>query len=269
MRTDRYRIVFMGAVLLLLTTLAIVLLASNALAASKIYGTVTDAETDEPIADADAFIYDPEDRMNYHETTTDSEGYYEVEVEPGEYNISISKDGYEEHKGSETVGIEQQVEHNAELEPEVETYLEGHVTDAETSAPIEGADVTIDDGRGQISGTTNSDGYYNISCHEEEFDITITHDEYETHEGDVTVEEGPNTYDAELSPNGGGAGNGGENGGDDDGEDDDDGFDITGSGGLMISGWIVAAVVIVAFVLQMKKKNQGDYGEEEIEDNDE
>jgi len=257
------RLLLAGISFLLLATLALILLASGARAASNIHGTVTDAETDDPIADADVTVYDPEDRDNSHETTTDTEGYYEVEVNPGHYNIHISKDGYEDHEGEENVGIEEQVEHNAELESKVETYLEGHVTDAETGDPIEDADVTIDDGARPISGTTDSDGYYNISCWESEFSIAISHADYETHEGSVTIESGANTYDAELSPNGGGGGNGGENGGDDAGGDDDDGFEITGSGGLMISGWIVAAVVIAAFFIHKKK------GEEEYEDDDE
>ena len=200
------RLLLAGISFLLLATLALLVLSTGALAASNIHGTVTDAETDDPIADADVTVYDPEDRENYHETTTDTEGYYEVEVNPGHYNIDISKDGYEDHEGEENVGIEEQVEHNAELESKVETYLEGHVTDAETGDPIEDADVTIDDGTRPISGTTDSDGYYKISCEEGDFHITITHGDYETHEGDVTVEEGPNQYDAQLEPDGGGGG---------------------------------------------------------------
>jgi len=257
------RLLLAGISFLLLATLALLLLSTGALAASNIHGTVTDAETDDPIADANVLVYDPEDRENYHETTTDTEGFYEVEVNPGHYNIQISKDGYEDHEGEEDVGIEEQVEHNAELEPEEETYQEGYVTDADTSAPIEGAEVKITNERSEFTGTTDGEGYYNISCHDAEFSIAISHADHETHEGSVTIESGANTYDAELSPNGGGGGNGGENGGDDDEEEDDDGFDITGSGGLMISGWIVAVVVIVAFFIHKKK------GEEEYEDDDE
>ena len=255
------RLLLTGAFFLLLVALVLVLLSSNALAASKIYGTVTDAETDEPIEEADVYVYETDNKDNTHKTTTDLEGYYEVTVDPGHYEIKISKDGYETHEGEEDVGFEEQVEHNAELVPEEPSYLEGYVTDADTGNPIEGAEVTLTaekkEKRGEekegkddkeLSGTTDSEGYYNISCKEGNYDIEIAHESYETHTDKVQIKEGTNSYDASLNPSSGGGGGGGD-------DDGDDGFEIAGSGGMvMASGWIVAALLLVTLVLRTKKR---------------
>jgi len=286
----------MGAFFLLLAALALVLWTSNALAASRIYGTVTDADTDDPIEEANVYIYDPDNKDNSHKTTTDGEGYYEVTVDPGHYEIQISKDGYETHKGEEDVGFEEQVEHNAELIPKEETYLEGYITDANTGEPIEGATVTLssqeddkgDDKKGKsgaelearksgsddkegksgaddkeekdggkLTGTTNSEGYYNISCDDGKYKINITHDDYENHNDQISIETGVNRYDAALTRSADDEG-GNDNGGD----DDDGGFELVGSGGLMISGWIVAAVLIV-FIVSLLRDREEEYEEED------
>jgi len=265
MISSRSQLLLIGTFFLLLTILTLVLLAPNALAASKIYGTVTDAETEDPIQEADVQVWDPEDRKNYHKTTTDRDGYYEVEVDPGHYNISISKDGYQKHTGEEDVGPEQQVEHNAELIPEEMTYLEGYVIDADTEEPIQYTNITVFDRKDKFMGKTDGQGYYNLSCKEGEYNINITHENYESHENKIWIEAGANSYDTALSPNDNDGRNGANKGG---GDDDDDSFQITGSDVLMVSGWIVAAVVIVLFVVQMKR-NEEQSEEEESEDEDE
>lgn len=267
--STRFRLLLVGALILLLVALVLVFLSSNALAASKIYGTVTDAETDDTIEEADVYIYESGNKDNGHKTQTDKEGYYEVTVNPGNYNIWISKDGYESHEGEENVGFEEQVEHNAKLEPEMETYLEGYVTDANSSDPIEGANVMLsydkedeknDDKRGDKEddkkddkskspqATTDSEGYYNISCEEGDYTINITHKDYESYEEQIQIEEGANSQDANLTCTSGGDGNGGKDGG---GDDDDDG--IGGMTIMMFMGWLLATVLLVALVIQMKK----------------
>ena len=265
-RSTGFRLLLTGTFFLLLTVLALVLLASNALAASNIHGTVTDAETDEPIQEADVYIYDPDSKDNSHETTTDGAGYYEVTVDPGHYEIKIAKDGYETHEGEEDVGFEEQVEHDAELVPEEPTYLEGYITDKNTGEPIEGADVTLTaeekekrraeekDGEEEkeLTGTTDSEGYYNISCKEGNHDMEITHEDYETHTDQVPVKEGANRYDTGLSPVSGGGGD--DNNGGDGGEDD--GFEFMGSGGAMIAGWLVAAILVGVLFFQMKQRKE-------------
>ena len=78
---SHFRLLFTGAFFLLLAALALVLLSSSALAASNIHGTVTDAETDDPIEEADVYVYDPEnEKGSSHKAQTDGQGYYEVEV---------------------------------------------------------------------------------------------------------------------------------------------------------------------------------------------
>jgi len=265
---------FIGTLILLFLSFTLGLLTSNAHAASNIHGTVTDAETDDPITEAVVHVYDPENkRENYQRTETDRTGYYEVEVEPGHYEIKIEKNGYETHTGEEDVGIEEQVEHNAELVPEEETYLEGYVTDSDTGDPVEGADVTLhaereedekkvpttildekDEDDRKLSAVTDSEGYYNITCKEGQYTIDISMEGYETYKERVRIAEGGNRHDALLTKStGDGRGGGGGNG-------DDDGFDITGSDGIMVMGWVLAAVLLVVLVLQRRDSGLEDGG---------
>ena len=66
--SDFRRLMLSSAVILFFAAIAIVLLSSEALADSSIYGTVTDAETDDPIADADVYVYESGNRENNHKT---------------------------------------------------------------------------------------------------------------------------------------------------------------------------------------------------------
>jgi hypothetical protein len=264
-------ILFAGMLFLLLLTFSI------GTAASDIHGMVTDAETDDPIQGADVYIYDPNDKENNnHETTTDRTGNYEVELAPGDYEIKIVKDGYETHTGEETVGFEESVEHNAELQPdegggggEGDTWVEGHVTEArETRAagePISGATVTVSDRKNTFKGTTDRSGYYNISVKEEgEYGVKITHEDYDAHEGRLDVEKGGNSYDAQLSPKSDDGGDGSDRKGNDgsgDYDSSDDGFEFFGYDGIMVAGWVLA-LVLLGIILMDRRASGSEEGKE-------
>ncbi len=257
-KQNRLRFFLSGAILLFLAALVIVLLSSNAFAASSIYGTVTDAETEDPISGADVYIYETgNEKGNSHKAETDRQGDYAVDLEPGNYQIKISKDGYETHEGEEDVGIEEQVEHNAKLEPKEATYLEGVVTDEDSGNPVSGAEVSIsydtDKGKKAFSGSTDRRGYYNISCEEGNYDIKISHTEYETHEGTVNIKTGGNRYDASLTPGNGGGGDGTDR---DTGTDDEDAELSGGQKAIMASGWVVAAGLLGIVIFLMKKDGE-------------
>jgi len=82
---------------------------------TRIHGTVNDAETHNPVAGADVTVYSMVDRKVYYQTQTDRGGSYELDCNPGDYTLMITKDGYESLK--EEVTLKGQVEHNGKLTP--------------------------------------------------------------------------------------------------------------------------------------------------------
>jgi hypothetical protein len=111
----RSRIIHTGVLFLLMTAFTIVLFTSNAAAASQVFGTVTDAETEKPIEGAKVYIYQSDSKENAVETRTNTKGYYEADIEPGTYSIYVSGEGYS--ASNMEVTVVDKYEHNVELAP--------------------------------------------------------------------------------------------------------------------------------------------------------
>ena len=75
-----------------------------------VYGWVRDERTGEPIPSATVTV-------NGYATTTDSRGYYEVEVDAGTYTVTAKKFGYREARKSINVSTGRRVECNFYLAP--------------------------------------------------------------------------------------------------------------------------------------------------------
>jgi len=165
---------------------------------SKIYGTVTDKETEDPISEARVRIYNK--NKDYYATTND-EGYYEVTCYSGHYTIEIMKSGYRTYNGEEDVGEEEEVEHNAALEPKGEenSRVYGTISDNETGDGIEGADVLLKSSEDSYKVQTDEGGDYSITCYSGDYDVEVHAEGYQSHYGEVSVEENDEVrYDANL-----------------------------------------------------------------------
>ena len=166
---------------------------------SMVYGYVTDADTGDPIDMADVHLRNSD---NSYSTRTDREGYYEIQCASGEYDITISKEGYKTHYGQVKVASDEEVKYDAELNRDgSKTYLDGHVWDAETEEPVNEAEITLEGPNGNYEGYSDKEGYYYISCEPGEYDMRTEHPDYEDDERQVEVREGANQEDVFLEPN--------------------------------------------------------------------
>ncbi|GAB3031436.1 right-handed parallel beta-helix repeat-containing protein [Natronobiforma cellulositropha] len=149
-----------------------------------ITGTVTDAETGEPIENATVSAV--ERPITPLETVTESDGAFELEVPPGTYAVDVLADGYET-TGETDVGVDVDGTTTLDLElTETTASLTGTVLDAETGEPIEGAELVIVQqegvGYGNIgdleggfntTATTDADGVYDVALVEGVFKMDI------------------------------------------------------------------------------------------------
>ncbi|WP_175480088.1 carboxypeptidase-like regulatory domain-containing protein [Natrinema salaciae] len=141
-------------------------------------GTITDADG-EPIANATVTAGD-------QQTTTDENGSYAIELEPGEHTLAVSAAGYEDASRTVTVEADAATTADVVLEPEPTTgTVEGTVTDTD-GEPIADATVTV----GDQQTTTDEDGSYALELEAGEYTLAVSADGYEDASEDVAVDAG-------------------------------------------------------------------------------
>jgi len=123
-----------------------------------ITGLVYNALTSDPIAGANVTVLE----LNMT-TQTDVDGVYEVSVPPGTYTLEVTASGYQTATQTVSVDEAEVVVVNFGLYPIGNGTIAGHVYDATTNEPIDGALVWT-----FVSGTpvytyTNASGYYELS----------------------------------------------------------------------------------------------------------
>ena len=162
-------------------------------------GTVTDEATGDPIDGAEV---DKDGRT----TTTGPQGDYTFDdVEPGTYTVTADADGYEpasrtaEIVDGDIVTVDLALAAEPEPEPE-DGEIVGTVTDAGTSSPIDGAQVTLD-GNG-MSTTTSSDGAFGFGAIAPgTYTVSVDADGYEPASGTAEIIDGDTvTVDLALTP---------------------------------------------------------------------
>ncbi|WP_226038856.1 carboxypeptidase regulatory-like domain-containing protein [Natrinema sp. DC36] len=126
---------------------------------TSIAGTVTDAETGEPISNASVTVIGD---SQTDETTTDSEGAFELAGLPGDrdYAVTVEKRGYEPTTETTTVPAGETATVDVSLAGVGSIAVA--VTDAHFDEPIESATVEATGARGTYSGVRVSDGTYRI-----------------------------------------------------------------------------------------------------------
>lgn len=147
------------------------------------------------------------DNPQSDEATTDDDGEVEFELEDGEYDLTVSADGYEdvEHDveidgGDEDVWLvleasddEQDDEGDADGDDDADdTYtLTTYVVD-EDGDPIEDATVEVVEsglfGDNDETGTTDDDGEAEFDLEDGEYDLTVSVDGYEDAEDHVEID---------------------------------------------------------------------------------
>ena len=136
-------------------------------------GVVTDAKTNEPLAGVRILLSDG--WWTEEEVTTDESGAYSFAIgdDTSEFSLTASLDGYNEYKVEGITFAEGSQVVNIALEPIV-TTVSGVVTDAETSEPLEGAQVMLQSGWVMFMGTTDAEGHYSFEVTETDLDYTLT-----------------------------------------------------------------------------------------------
>ncbi|RLC75998.1 MAG: hypothetical protein DRJ03_29385, partial [Chloroflexi bacterium] len=149
-----------------------------------IYGYVKDSKTMLPIPNATITI-------NGYTTSTNSAGYYEIEVPAGTYTVSASKSGYRSESRTVTVGAGEMVGCNFLLEP-VPTpppekgIIYGTVRDVVTREPLSGVTIKING----YTAVTDTSGYYEVEVMPDTYTVTASKTGYEPASRTVTVKAG-------------------------------------------------------------------------------
>jgi uncharacterized membrane protein len=127
-------------------------------------GTVTDASTGAPIAGANVTV-------NSSSNLTDSDGLYWMELAPGTFNVTASAVGYVSNTTEVTVIVDETATVNFALEPiAVLGWINGTVTDADSTLPLAGASVTADG----YSTTTDEVGYYAMEVEPGNYTVAVS-----------------------------------------------------------------------------------------------
>jgi len=156
-------------------------------------GLVSDREIGNPLEGASIEL----DGREHYETITDSEGYYRIECDSGEYDITVTCDSYLKH--SDEINVDEgSNSYDIELRKS-ETFIHGYITNEENGKAVEGATITLEET--EYSDITDSEGYYYIECDPETYDIIVSHEDYHEYEDqDIEIENGENTHDVQLEP---------------------------------------------------------------------
>ena len=151
-----------------------------------IKGHVYDNESMAPIQ-ADISIYFSEDYcFGVNTTTSDEDGYYELNIPPLNVTIIVSADGYYTSFNYAELGAGETETFDFYLNPEPSlppptAILKGYVKDVDTSNAIDDAQVTVYDVDYYTydnSTYTDSEGYYEFDIPKGNFSIYVSDDDY-------------------------------------------------------------------------------------------
>jgi len=173
-------------------------------------------------------------------STANDTGFYNITLAEGSYDVVAEAAGYGNESLSCTILAGESTWLNFSLSI-TSGSLSGYVRDADTSAAIAGAYVTVQMGDLTKSAVSNSTGGYRISLLEAgTYEVTVSKTGYETNTTSVTIVAGQEkVLDIELKPVS-------EKGG------------ISGAVLAAVAGVVIAiALVAVAFILLKRKRAAG------------
>ena len=173
--------------------------AALTLAPKTVSGTITDEVTGAAIEGATVTFTAGE---NVYTTSTDADGKYSVEivdVYPA-YTMTVEAESYDDYENEIGV-LADQLTFDAAIRLSAKT-VSGTVTDAVTSAAIEGATVTFTAGENAYSAVSDADGKYSVEIADvyPAYTMTVEAEGYEPYESEVGVVDATKAYDAALQP---------------------------------------------------------------------
>ena len=173
--------------------------AALTLAPKTVSGTITDEVTGAAIEGATVTFTAGE---NVYTTSTDADGKYSVEivdVYPA-YTMTVEAESYDDYENEIGV-LADQLTFDAAIRLSAKT-VSGTVTDAVTSAAIEGATVTFTAGENVYSAVSDADGKYSVEIADvyPAYTMTVEAEGYEPYESGVGVVDATKAYDAALQP---------------------------------------------------------------------
>ena len=173
--------------------------AALTLAPKTVSGTITDEVTGAAIEGASVTFTAGE---NVYTTSTDADGKYSVEivdVYPA-YTMTVEAESYDDYENEIGV-LTDQLTFDAAIRLSAKT-ISGTVTDAVTSAAIEGATVTFTAGENVYSAVSDADGKYSVEIADvyPAYTMTVEAEGYEPYESGVGVVDATKAYDAALQP---------------------------------------------------------------------
>jgi len=159
-------------------------------------GTVTDARTGAPIANAIV-------QAGQAQQATAADGTYNVTLAPGTYTVIVSKPLYLSQSRAVTITANAEQREDFAL-VRFEGWISGKVTDAGTGAALNGALVEVtNESSGQVVPTrTNSTGEYNVSLTPGTYRVNVTATGYvsQSKPGQVVTVGATTRVDFALSP---------------------------------------------------------------------
>ena len=134
---------------------------------SKIFGTVTDSMTDDPLPDVQITIYNIMSDGSisyYHGFRTGADGKYSFGVNDGTYALNFYTNGYDQYTQEKVVISGEDYQLDVKMDP-FQQGIYGHVTN-ENGDPIEGIGVRLDNDYYVAYNVTDKEGNFKITIPE-------------------------------------------------------------------------------------------------------
>ena len=148
-----------------------------------IKGYVEEYESRGPIEDASINIWDG---GSGNGTSTDENGYYEMNLAAGSWFIWANADGYSSYYQEFDIEDYQEVWINVSLRI-MNSMIKGYITDEDSRGPIEGAFVNAWGQDGGNQSQTDASGYYEFWIFEGDFHFSADKDGYYSYGDEISI----------------------------------------------------------------------------------
>jgi len=166
-----------------------------------IRGNVTDSATGDPIMWARVILTDRTDMTgNVSVATTDSSGSYALDAFVGtDLYLAAMQDGYSVNLTMVNVSAGDELWYDFQL-TKFDAWVEGHVTDAVSGDPVQGANLHFVTAGYDTWANTNDTGYYNLSLMSGDYSVEAWHWDHKQYMANITVVPGANVWDFTMMP---------------------------------------------------------------------